>query len=226
MSEISSLPDVTIYAGPMASGKTKALHSLIGEFQKTNLLFEPYKPSLDIRESGIKPRGVSEADAYECEAVDALADIDAEALACRGIKTVLLEEFHMFGYKPDRTADNDIYLPLMTNWAAAGIETVYAAGLDLSAHGQQFSIFTDAHRFGAKIILFSARCEYPVSDDGPTCRAEAHNSQIFSVSQGKAYQIDSLPDLLPEGDDPDRSYRAVCANHFVLPKESTIDFID
>lgn len=218
------MPDITVYAGPMASGKTKALHSLIGEFQSTHHPFAAYKSSLDIRQEGIQPRGVSRADAYECQAIDSLAAIDVIALVKDKISTILLDEFHMFGYKPNRKPNLDIFLPTMKAWGAAGIKSVYAAGLDLAASGNQFSIFSDAHRFGAHIRLFSARCEYPLSKDGPTCRREAHNSQIYSLSKGKTYRMESLPDLLPEGSDPDRAYRAVCPRHLILPDSLTIGF--
>jgi thymidine kinase len=224
MSVRSILPDITVFAGPMASGKTKALYSLIGEFQATHHPFAVYKPSLDIRQDGIRPRGVSDGDAYKCRAIDSLADIKVASLVHRGIRTVLLEEFHMFGYDHNRKPRINIFLPTMKAWGAAGINLVYAAGLDLAASGNQFSIFTDAHSYGSNIELFSAKCEYPLSDNGPTCRKEAHNSQIYSRSLGKAYRMGSLPDLLPEGGDPDCSYRAVCTEHLLLPSEQTINF--
>jgi len=208
----------------MASGKTKALYSLIGEFQATHHPFTAYKPALDVREKGIRPRGVSEADAYKCRAVGSLADIKVKSLVHRGIRTVLLEELHMFGYDHRRAPKSNIFLPIMKTWGEAGINLVYAAGLDLAASGNQFSMFTDAHRYGAHIELFSAKCEYPLSDSGPTCRKEAHNSQIYSRSLNKAYRMESLPDLLPEGGDPDRLYRAVCTEHLILDRSQMTDF--
>jgi len=224
MREASYLPSVTLYAGPMASGKTKALYSLIGEFKATHHPFAAYKPSLDIRQKGIQPRGLSDADAYQCEDVESLSDIDVKALVGSGISTVLLEEFHMFGYTPKRIPKSGVFLSTMKAWGAAGIKSVYAAGLDLAASGNQFSMFADAHRYGAHIELFSAKCEYPLSDSGPTCRKKAHNSQIYSRSSGKSYRLESLPDLLPQGGDPDCLYRAVCPRHLILPRALTIDF--
>jgi thymidine kinase len=208
----------------MASGKTKALYSLIGEFQATHHPFAAYKPNLDIRQNGIRPRGMSETDAYKCRAINSLADIKVKSLVHRGVRTVLLEEFHMFGYDHNRVPLVNVFLPIMKAWGEAGINLVYAAGLDLAASGNQFSVFSDAHRYGAHIELFSAKCEYPLSNHGPTCRQEAHNSQIYSRTLGKAYGMDSLPDLLPEGGDPDRLYRAVCTEHLILDDNLTIDF--
>ncbi len=227
MNERCLIPEVTVYAGPMASGKTKELYSLIGEFKATHEGFVVYKPSLDIREKGIQPRGLSSVDAYrKVEVVESLAEINAAALVCNGIRTILLDEFHMFGYKPNRDPMPDVYIQTMKDWGEAGIEKVHAAGLDIAASGRHFSMYLDAHRYGAKIVLFSAKCEYPncPNSNEPTCRKDAHNSQIYSRSLDKAYRMESLPDLLPEGDDPDRAYRAVCAGHLLLSKVATVNF--
>jgi len=224
MSVVKKLPNITLYAGPMASGKTKALYSLIGEFQATHHPFAAYKPTLDVRQNSIRPRGMSEGDAYKCRTIDSLADVKVKSLVHRGIRTVLLEEFHMFGYDHNHKPRNNIFLPIMKAWGEAGIKLVYAAGLDLAASGNQFSLFTDAHRYGSHIELFSAKCEYPLSNNGPTCRKEAHNTQIYSLLHGKSFRMSSLPDLLPEGGDPDHSYRAVCTEHLILPSEQTVNF--
>ncbi|HUC95713.1 MAG TPA: hypothetical protein VMR76_02010 [Candidatus Saccharimonadia bacterium] len=225
MGNIDNFPNVKVYAGPMASGKTRELHSLMGRFEATHRPYAAYKPSLDIRQKGIQPRGVSESDAFGCEIVDSLADIDAASLVSNGISTVMLEEFHMFGYSLSREVLSNIFIESIRHWGENGITEVHAAGLDLAASLNPFPIFMDAWRFGADITLMPAYCEYPVLNGGPTCQAIAHNSQIYSDWLGLAYRPESLEDLLPQGDNPDRKYRAVCMAHLILPSELTIDFI-
>jgi hypothetical protein len=217
-------PQFTVFAGPMASGKTTALHNLIGEFEATNTPFAVYKPRLEIRNNGLQPRGISENDARQCEVVDSLNKIDSGALSLKGISRILLEEFMMFGYNNDRSPSDVNFAELLQNWALNEITHVYAAGLDLAASGNTFPLFKQAHEIGAKVVLFESKCEYPSEDGGPTCRKAARNTQIYSKSEGKAYSRSSLPDLLPEGDDPDRGYRAVCMSHFLLSDKLTIKF--
>ena len=229
MSELANIPNVTIYAGPMASGKTNRLHSLIGEFKATHQPYEAYKPSHDIRDSVIQPRGLSEGNAHECLVVKSLAEIDADRLVRIGKLTIVLDEFFMFGYDEDRNPIPDVYLDTMLKWGRAGIASVHAAGLDIAASGNTFPIHSDAKRFGADIISLTARCGYPENgNDGPTCRAVARNSQIWSKKLSKPYRPTYLPDLLPEGGDPDMEYIPVCPQHNVLAysKEVSIDFSD
>ena len=217
-------PQFTVFAGPMASGKTTALHNLIGEFEATHTSFEVYKPRLEIRNIGLQPRGISDNDARECKVVESLEEIDSDELVANGIGRILLEEFMMFGYTIERKENNLDLAKLLLKWGEDGITHVYAAGLDLAASGNTFPLFKQAHEIGAKVVLFESKCEYPNGQENPTCRKPARNTQIFSRSLNKAYRRESLPDLLPEGDDPDRGYRAVCMAHFLLQDEFTIDF--
>lgn len=221
---MSEFPEITIFAGPMASGKTTALYNLVGEFNATNIEYQIYKPRLEIRNKALQPRGIPEESAVPCEIVNSLEEIDTWNLSLNGIHRVLLEEFQMFGYNNDRT-ENDINLEkIMRIWAENEITHVYGSGLDLAASGNTFQLFRKAHQMGAKILLFESRCEFPLKESVSTCRKPARNTQIFSKSADKSYRRESLPDLLPEGDDPDRGYRAVCMSHFLLKEELTIEF--
>jgi thymidine kinase len=228
MTERLNIPKVTVYAGPMAAGKTNHLHSLIGGFQATHHPYEAFKPSHDIRDSVIQPRGLSEIDAQECVVVRSLAEIDAERLTRIGRFTIVLDEFHMFSYDENRDPIPDVYFNTMLEWGRFGITNVYAAGLDIAASGNTFPIFNEAHRLGAEIVMLTASCASPVNGEkGPTCREVARNSQIWSKKRKIPYRPPSLPDLLPQGGDPDMSYIPVCAKHNLeaYSKEISIDYI-
>ena len=228
MAERLNIPKVTVYAGPMAAGKTNRLHSLIGGFQATHHPYEAFKPSHDIRDSVIQPRGLSENDAHECAVVRSLAEIDAARLVRIGRLTIVLDEFHMFGYNEKHDPIPDAYLNTMLQWGRLGIAEVYAAGLDIAASGNTFPIFNEAHRLGAEIVMLTASCAFPVNGEkGPTCRQVARNSQIWSQKQRMPYRPPSLPDLLPEGGDLDMSYIPVCDKHNVeaYSKEVSVDYI-
>jgi hypothetical protein len=113
----------------------------------------------------------------------------------------------------------------MGRWALAGIERVYAAGLDQGASGNQFGLVADARRYGAKVVACTARCEYPVNGErDPKCGRAARNSQIYDVRDDRAFDMETLPDLLPEGLRPNDRYRAVCTEHLLLPAEQTKPF--
>lgn len=225
MSSPNHLPDVKFYAGPMASKKTGELFSDIGRLIATQRKFFVCKPAHDIRDDLIRTRIMPEGTGHKAEVVNSLAEIDALALVERGVRLILGDEIQMFGFDRDRKPLHDVYRSTIRAWGKAGIEQVIVAGLDTAASGHEYSLFTDAHRFGANIVLLTASCEYPNPDGGPTCGQVARNSQIFSRSLNKAYRMSSLPDLLPEGDDPDRGYRAVCPEHYLsLDDSETIEF--
>jgi hypothetical protein len=113
----------------------------------------------------------------------------------------------------------------MGRWAAAGIERVYAAGLDQGASGNQFGLVVDARRYGAKVVVCTARCEYPVNGErDPKCGRVARNSQIYDGRDNRVFDMETLPDLLPQGLRPHDRYRAVCPQHLLLPAEQTKPF--
>lgn len=83
----------------------------------------------------------------------------------------------------------------------------------------------DARRYGAKVVACTARCEYPVNGErDPKCGRVARNSQIYDVRDNRAFDMETLPDLLPEGLRPHDRYRAVCTQHLLLPPEQTKPF--
>lgn len=131
------LPEVTIYAGPMGAGKTTRLYGKMGELTHLGIPYEAYRPGVDVRDVVIAPRGyVLNAHAAltpNCTTVESLADIPVEALARRGIKTICLEEWFMFGFDQQRRPIPGLYRDMMRWWAAVGIERVYAAGLNKPA---------------------------------------------------------------------------------------------
>ena len=223
------LPEVTVYAGPMGAGKTSELYKIMGALRIRRRPYAAYIPKHDVRERIILPKNYQVttpvAGEPNCSSVESLNDIPAAELSLQGITTIVLEEFHMFGYRLDRVPLHGLYLATMRRWAESGIQEVYASGLDLAASGNQFELFQDAHRYGADIKLLTANCEYPVNgDDAETCGATARNSQIYQVKDGKTLRMESLPDLLPEGLRLDIGYRAVCKDHLFLPDERTMSF--
>ena len=226
---IRVLPQVTVYAGPMGAGKTTRLYGKMGELTHLGIAYEAYRPGVDVRDVMIAPRGyaisVNAAFAPNCTTVESLGDIPVEELVRRGVRTICLEEWFMFGFDPQRRPIPCLYRTIMGRWAVAGIERVYAAGLDQGASGNQFGLVADARRYGAKVVACTARCEYPVNGTrDPKCGRVARNSQIYDVRDGKAFDMETLPDLLPEGLRPNDRYRAVCPHHLLLPAEQTRPF--
>jgi thymidine kinase len=223
------LPEVTVYTGPMGAGKTTRLYGKMGELTHLGIPYEAYRPGVDVRDVMIAPRGyVVSANAAltpNCTTVESLADIPVEELVLRGIRTIFLEEWFMFGFDQQRRPISGLYREIMGQWALAGIERVYAAGLDQGASGNQFGLVVDARRYGAKVVVCTARCEYPVNGEcDPKCGRIARNSQIYDVRDNKAFDMETLPDLLPEGLRPHDRYRAVCTEHLLLPAELTKPF--
>jgi thymidine kinase len=225
MAETYHLPDVTFITGPMASGKSGRLFGNFGRFEATGVRYRAFKPSLDVREAGIRPRGFPEDKAYPSEVIDSLTDIDAAELAAKGITSILGDEAHMWGFKPNREPLLGVYLPTLIAFGKAGIKSVYLAGLNIAASGREFSIYSDAFCNGADIVALTADCTYPGKPGGPTCGKLARNSQIYPADQEElAYAKDSLPDLMPQGGIPGISFRPVCPDHNNLVKSLTIDF--
>jgi len=223
------LPEVTVYAGPMGAGKTTRLYGKMGELAHLGIPYEAYRPGVDVRDVVIAPRGyVLSGNATltpNCTTVESLGDIPIEELVLRGIKTIFLEEWFMFGFDTQRRPISGLYREIMGRWALAGIERVYAAGLDQGASGNQFGLVADARRYGAKVVACTARCEYPVNGErDPKCGRAARNSQIYDVRDDRAFDMETLPDLLPEGLRPNDRYRAVCTEHLLLPTEQTKPF--
>src|SRR5579859_7433406 len=120
------LPEVTVYAGPMGAGKTTRLYGKMGELTHLGILYEAYRPGVDVRDVVIAPRGyVVSANAAltpNCTTVEALGDIPIEKLMLRGIKTIFLEEWFMFGFDQQRRPISGLYREIMVWWALAGIE--------------------------------------------------------------------------------------------------------
>ena len=220
------LPEVTVYAGPMGAGKTTRLYGKMGELTHLGIPYEAYRLGMDVRDVVIAPRGyamsANAALTPNCTTVEALGDIASEELVQRGIKTIFLEEWFMFGFGSQRRPISGLYRDMMGRWALAGIERVYAAGLDQGASGNQFGLVADARRYGAKVVVCTARCEYPVNGErDPKCGRVARNSQIYDGRDNKVFDMETLPDLLPEGLRPNDHYRAVCTQHLLLPAEQT-----
>ena len=223
------LPEVTVYTGPMGAGKTTRLYGKMGELTHLGIPYEAYRPGVDVRDVVIAPRGyaVSANTALDpnCTTVESLADIPIEELVRRGVKTICLEEWFMFGFDQQRRPISGLYRAIMGRCASAGIERVYAAGLDQAVSGNQFGLLVDARRYGAKVVVCTARCEYPVNGARDhKCGRVARNSQIYDVRDNKAFDMETLPDLLPEGLRPYDRYRAVCTQHLLLPPEQTKPF--
>jgi len=174
------LPEVTVYAGPMGAWKTTRLYGKMGELTHLGIPYEAYRPGVDVRDVVIAPRGyVVSAHAAltpNCTTVASLGDIPIEGLVLRGITTLFLEEWFMFGFDYQRRPISGLYREIMGRWALAGIERVYAAGLDQGASGNQFGLVADARRYGAKVVACTARCEYPVNGERDakirTCRPQ------------------------------------------------------
>ena len=225
------LLQVTVYAGPMGVGKTTRLYGKMGELTHLGIPYEAYRPRVDVRDVVIAPRGyvvsANAALAPNCTTVEAIGDIPVEELVLCGNRTVYLEEWFMFGFDLQRRPIPGLYREMMGRWAVAGIERVYAAGLDQGASGNQFGLVADARRYGAKVVACTARCEYPVNGErDPKCGrvAVARNSQIYDERDGKAFDMETLPDLLPERLRPNDRYRAVCSSHLLLPAVQTKPF--
>jgi len=217
-------PDVRFYVGPMGSGKTTELLKYLGGLSTINMPFASFKSKLDIREDGIKPRQMPEEFAAECVAVAGLERINAERLVEEGIETILLEEAHMFGYFLNHKINSGVYERTMRNWGEIGIKYVIGAALNISASKEHFPFILDAEANGAELIKLYSRCQYPIVKSEVLCGQQANNSQIYSVSKNKPYRPKSLPALLPQGDDKDRGYRAVCPSHLNLPDRETLIF--
>ncbi len=79
--------------------------------------------------------------------------------------------------------------------------------------------------YGAKVVVCTARCEYPVNGErDPKCGRVAHNSQIYDVGDNRVFDMETLPDLLPERLRPNDRCRAVCMQHLRLPAKQTKPF--
>lgn len=225
-----NVPKVTWWAGPMKSGKTTHLYGKMGELQHLGVPFAAYKPGVDVRDTAIAPRGyAANGDSAEsnCTVVESLADIPVEALALRGITRIFLEEASMFSYDSHGRPIPNLYINTMRRWAAAGIKRVYMAGLDLAANGNQFPLFQEAHRWGAKIVLCKAACEAEKNGSGIKCAESARVTRIRSIEDGRIYDPSTLPDLLPEGapELQDLRFEPVCPDHLSVPQEEMRPFI-
>lgn len=222
------LPEVTVFAGPMGAGKTTELYATMGRLAHIHRPYAVYEPGIDVRDEAILPKsytGKEGAVTRNCTTVSSLDDIPVAALVAAGTHIIMLDEWFMFGYDEHRQPIPGIYLRTMMKWAKQGITRVYAAGLDQAANGHQFDVVVDARRFGAEVVIYTALCEFPINGaTGPRCGNIARNSQIYDARDGRTFTMDSLPSLLPEGIRLHDRYRAVCAQHLLLPAEATKPF--
>lgn len=146
-----------------------------------------------------------------------------------GKLTLLIDEIFMFGYDENREPIPNAYFNAIQRLGRAGINRVFAAGLNIAASGNVFPVFSDAERFGANIVFMIADCGFSENgDDDPTCCAPARNSQIWSIEHHMPIRPTSLPDLLPEGYNPDLKYIPVCPKHNFLAysKDTSIDYVE
>jgi hypothetical protein len=135
----------------------------------------------------------------------------------------------MLGYDENHQPIPDAYINTIQRLGRAGITRVYAAGLNIAASGNTFPVFSDAERFGAEIVFLTASCGFPENgENSPTCRAVARNSQIWSKEHRMPIRPTSLPDMLPEGYNPDLEYIPVCPKHNLLAysTDASIDYVE
>ena len=215
----------------MKSGKTRSLYAKMGELQHLGVPYAAYKPVTDVRDQGIVPRGYiasgGSAMLPNCEKIGSLSDIPVRELVAKGIRRLFIEEGSMLGYGPDGQPIKNHYIDMMRAWGAAGISHVEIAGIDLAANGHEPALFRDAHRWGARIILHRAGCEAEINGTGVKCAATARATVIISEHDGRMYDPDTLPDVLPEGAPELRDLRflPVCADHLIVPPEKMRPFI-
>lgn len=178
--------DLTVILGPMKSGKSLELISLLSPLRHSNVTHAVYQSSRHGRDDGVVSRvgGVLETRKVP-DLTSALAD---------EVEVVGIDEVHMFGPK-----DVEVVAELL----ARGTRVV-VAGLDLDHLGRLFDPVTRLLELGpAKVVHRRAVCD--------VCRGfTATHTQV--LHHGEPYTAD-VSGALP--DDGTYTYEARCRGCFV-----------
>ncbi len=218
----NQVEQVHLYTGPMSSGKTTRLYDKMRELEAIGENYTAFQPRVDVRSKGtILPKTFNGDPEPNCIIIPSLIDISDDHL--QGANVVAIDEFTLFGFDDDREPIPDYYDESMHHLAKLGVDAVHAAGLNVAANKEMFPLLISAIENGADIEWRTARCMFPANGSAsPKCANEARNTQIYSISQEKPYDLSTLPMLLPEGERPDLGYRPVCVGHMAVNGSSEL----
>lgn len=190
-----------IFAGPMKSGKTRALINrldLIGYLR--NVPFVVVTSAINTREEGIKSRfGELRVDAIRIDQdhpellLDSVQD---------GVRVVAIDEGQFFARGLIQVIDE--LLLAKTN--------ILVAGLDLDFRGEPFGIMPDLMARANVVNKFAGVCSYR------NCNSPATRTQ--RLIGGKPALYDS-PLISIEGANEEDSYEPRCLKHHYVPGKSS-----
>ncbi|PKL36946.1 hypothetical protein CVV38_03610 [Candidatus Peregrinibacteria bacterium HGW-Peregrinibacteria-1] len=139
------VPSLTVFTGPMRSGKTTALIEKMLRYRDKNVKTIHFKHRIDNRFEGLEDRIVTHGKvlAIEAVAVENIEDIVMKNLIPADVKVVAIDEGHFFGSK---IVDVCRYLRI------TGHE-VYVSGLNRDYTGEPFKFSDEKDHFGALLAV-------------------------------------------------------------------------
>ena len=137
--------NITIFTGPMKSGKSEALLSLYNKYRIAEKHILLIKPKLDNRTPGyIASRNNKSVIANEIETIEEIVEL----IGKNKVDAIFIDEFQFL--KGDVSKLLDI--------ASKNIE-IFIAGLNLTAERQPFGLMDKVMCFATKVVFFTAICE-------------------------------------------------------------------
>ncbi|MGZ4437114.1 MAG: hypothetical protein ACXVWU_11610 [Nocardioides sp.] len=184
--------DLTVILGPMKSGKSLELVSLLSPLQYSTLSHTVYQSARHVRDTGVTSRSGGALETVKTHDLDCALDAKVDVVG--------IDEVHMF-----TRADMAVVHELL----ARGTRVV-AAGLDLDHRGRLFDAVSALLELGpAQVIHRRAVCD--------VCRdITATHTQVLAA--GVPY-LTELGSSQPLPDDGTFSYEARCRTCVVLPDQ-------
>ena len=185
--------DLTVIIGPMKSGKSLELISLLSPLQYTRVAHRVYQSARHVRDTGVVARS---GGALTTTKVTSLASALDEPVEVVGI-----DEVHMFS-SPD---DVDVVAELL----ARGTRVV-AAGIDLDHRGEMFAPVRGLLELGPAVVTYRrAVCD--------VCKEfSATHTQVLAADEPYLTRLGDGSEALP--DDGTFTYEARCRKCFRGPR--------
>jgi thymidine kinase len=152
---------ITVYTGPMRSGKSEALIGKVVKYKIANKKIVVIKPEMDTRDKdGIVSRnGFSFKENLiicknlddVCEKINSL-NFNPELIA--------IDEFHFFD-----SENNSDWIQKMFDWSILWKSDIIVSGLDLSYSGKPFDIMGKIMCLANEVVKFTAICSHEEEDD-------------------------------------------------------------
>jgi thymidine kinase len=182
--------DLTVILGPMKSGKSLELVSLLSPLQYTNVRHRIYQSARHVRDTGVVSRSGAALATVKTTTLTAALDSDVDVVG--------IDEVHMF-----TVADMAVVRTLLNRGTR-----VVAAGIDLDHRGELFAPVRALLELGPAVVTYRrAVCDI--------CR---HFTAVYTqVLEHGEPMIRVLPPSTALPDDGTYTYEARCRGCAVLP---------